>query len=161
MTFHVWHAISGAEVSEMRGHEGGVVSVDGHRVVSGSIDKSIRVWNTITGDEVMPPLRGHEDYVESVTFSPDGTMLSRFHHGRRIVSGSWDFTAPVWDVTTGAQVFPVMREHTIGRSIMVATSVFFSPDASRIISQSRYESLSWDAATGLRVSANEQSDHRL
>jgi hypothetical protein len=39
--------------------------------------------------------------------------------------------------------------------------VFFSPDASRIISQSAYESMSWDGEMGRRLHASEHNDHRL
>ncbi|KAF8225961.1 hypothetical protein L208DRAFT_1407786, partial [Tricholoma matsutake] len=44
------------------------------------------------GHQVGEALRGHEDTVFSVAFSPDGT---------RIVSGSFDKTIRVWDVAKG------------------------------------------------------------
>ena len=40
-------------------------------------------------------LRGHSGAVHSVAFSPDGT---------RVVSGSEDETAKIWDAATGALV---------------------------------------------------------
>ena len=67
-------------------------SPDGSRIVSGSDDKTVRVWDTLTGQPALPPLEGHEASVWSVSFSPDGT---------RIVSGSEDCTARVWDAVTG------------------------------------------------------------
>jgi len=36
-------------------------------------------------------LKGHSDGVTSVSFSPDG---------KRIVSGSWDNTLKVWDISS-------------------------------------------------------------
>ena len=60
-------------------------------VVSGSDDKTVRVWDAVTG-EVISTLTGHSDRVWSVSFSPDGS---------RIVSGSWDKTVRVWDAVTG------------------------------------------------------------
>jgi WD40 repeat protein len=54
-------------------------SPDGTRIVSGSDDKTIRVWDAVTGQQVGEALRGHQSSVRSVAFSPDGT---------RIVSGS-------------------------------------------------------------------------
>ena len=68
----------------LEGHSGPVRSVaisdDGTRVVSGSDDKSVRIWNAVTwGMEHV--LEGHSAAVTSISISPDGT---------RIVSGSND-----------------------------------------------------------------------
>jgi WD40 repeat protein len=50
----VWDAVTGQQVGEaLRGHEDEVMSVafssDGTRIVSGSYDKTIRVWDAATG----------------------------------------------------------------------------------------------------------------
>ena len=62
-------------------------STDGTRIVSGSDDKSVRVWDASTGAE-LKVLNGHTDLVLSAAFSTDGT---------RIVSGSSDNSVRVWD----------------------------------------------------------------
>jgi WD40 repeat protein len=49
--------------------------------VSGSYDRTVRVWDAASGAELLV-LRGHEDWVTAAAFSPDGT---------RIVSGSGSF----------------------------------------------------------------------
>ncbi|KAF8592923.1 WD40 repeat-like protein, partial [Ceratobasidium sp. AG-I] len=75
------------------GHTSGVMSVgfspDGTRIVSGSLDDTIRVWDARSGVLVTEPFEGHTSGVNSVGFSLDGT---------RIVSGSRDHTIRVWDV---------------------------------------------------------------
>ena len=43
----------------------------------------------------MCSLRGHTTVVQSVAFSPDG---------KRVVSGSGDNLAKIWDASTGAEV---------------------------------------------------------
>jgi WD40 repeat protein len=56
------------------------VSPDNRHIVSGSWDKTVRIWNMLTGEEEHV-LRGHSDGgVYSVTVSPDN---------RHVVSGSW------------------------------------------------------------------------
>ncbi|KAF7965390.1 hypothetical protein HWV62_44073 [Athelia sp. TMB] len=56
-------------------------SHDGSRIVSGSEDKTVRVWDALSGQPALLPLQGHEDAVTSVCSSPDGS---------RIASGSVD-----------------------------------------------------------------------
>jgi WD40 repeat protein len=52
--------------------------------VSGSDDKTVRIWNVTTG-EVEAELKGHTDLVTSVSFSQDGSQ---------VVSGSMDKIGP-------------------------------------------------------------------
>lgn len=68
-------------------------SPDGRLVVSGGADKTVRVWDTATEEE-LACMKGHGKTVRSVAFSPDGS---------KVISGSYDFTARVWDVATGRQ----------------------------------------------------------
>ncbi|MEV6325452.1 TIR domain-containing protein, partial [Nocardia sp. NPDC051787] len=72
-------------------------SPDGKRIVSGSHDKTLRLWDAATGQPIGPPLTGHTDVVQSVGFSPDG---------KRIVSGSHDKTLRLWDGATGQPIGP-------------------------------------------------------
>src|SRR5262249_14592478 len=71
----------------LSGHEGSVNSAafspDGLRIVTASDDKTARIWNAVTGQEIAT-LRAHDLRVQSAAFSPDGS---------RIVTASWDATA--------------------------------------------------------------------
>src|SRR5262245_34740143 len=59
----------------------------GNRFIrQGSSWGELKVWDAVTGQETLT-LRGHEDRVSSVAFSPDG---------QRIVSGSSDNSVKVW-----------------------------------------------------------------
>ncbi|MHC5732158.1 MAG: WD40 repeat domain-containing protein, partial [Nostoc sp.] len=61
-------------------------SADGKMIASGSRDRTIKLWNPATGEEILT-LTGHTNTVTSVTFSPDGKTL---------VSGSEDNTIKIW-----------------------------------------------------------------
>ena len=48
-----------------------LVDPDGARIVSGSADKTIKVWDASSGEELRT-LKGHTESVFSASFSPDG-----------------------------------------------------------------------------------------
>ncbi|MFN9732987.1 MAG: NACHT and WD repeat domain-containing protein, partial [Microcystis sp.] len=87
-----------SERNRLEGHDNYVQSVnfspDGKTLVSGSADKTIKLWNVETGQEIRT-LKGHDDSVYSVNFSPDGKTL---------VSGSEDNTIKLWNVETGQEI---------------------------------------------------------
>lgn len=116
--------LSSALQAILRGHDGGVLSVamtpNGRRIVSGSWDKTVRIWEAATGRE-LAVLRGHEGWVESVAITPDG---------RRIVSGSADKTVRIWETQTGREL-AVLRGHDDWVSSVAITS-----DGKRIVSGS-------------------------
>ena len=108
-------------------------SPDGTQIVSGSVDKTLRLWDAVSGAH-LNTLKGHSDSVGSVAFSPDGTQ---------IVSGSTDKTLRLWDAASGAHLN--MLE---GHSDLVQ-SVVFSPDGTQIIFKSQGNTLQlWDTVTG-------------
>ncbi|EGN94798.1 hypothetical protein SERLA73DRAFT_61926 [Serpula lacrymans var. lacrymans S7.3] len=97
----------------LRSHHGSVTSVafssDGTKVVSGSSDQTVRIWDATSGQLVAGPLEGHTQQVRSVGFSPDGT---------KVVSGSWDQTVRIWDATSGQLVAgPFQGHNRVGESV--------------------------------------------
>ncbi|KAG0700941.1 hypothetical protein DFH29DRAFT_589765 [Suillus ampliporus] len=50
-------------------------SSDGTRIMSGSSDKTVRLWDAAMGQPVGGPFQGHTDSVNSASFSPDGTRF--------------------------------------------------------------------------------------
>ena len=97
--------------------------------MSGSADKTVRVWNTATGG-IERVLRGHSEEVYSVTFSPDGT---------RVVSGSYAGIL-LWDAAAN------WIDHV---PPSVVNSVAFSHDGTRVVSGSQTDLVNiWNADTG-------------
>ena len=94
----VWDIETGAEVLQLQ-IEDGVTTVamspDGQYVAAGSLDKSVRVWDTRTGNlsERLDGPDGHKDSVYSVAFAPSG---------RELVSGSLDKTIKMWELNVGS-----------------------------------------------------------
>jgi len=62
-------------------------SPDGSRLASASADKTVKMWDTATGQETLT-LKGHTGWVTSMAFSPDG---------QRLASASADGTVKIWD----------------------------------------------------------------
>ncbi|KIK14898.1 hypothetical protein PISMIDRAFT_342730 [Pisolithus microcarpus 441] len=115
-----WPAVQQA----LEGHTGRVNSVgfssDGKRIVSGSSDKTVRIWDAGRGVQIGGPLEGHTHWVNSVGFSSDG---------KRIVSGSYDKTLRIWDAEKRVWIGGLLEGYT-GR----VNSVGFSSDGKRIVS---------------------------
>ncbi|MDM8007517.1 MAG: zinc ribbon domain-containing protein, partial [Phycisphaerae bacterium] len=121
------------------GHRQSVTSVaispDGRRGLSGSEDKTLRVWNLATG-KCLRKLEGHKDKVICVAISPDG---------QRALSGGGldDLTVRLWELATG-NCLRVFTGHRQG-----VTSVAISPDGRLGLSGSKDNTLRlWELATG-------------
>ncbi|MBO7225218.1 MAG: zinc-ribbon domain-containing protein [Bacteroidales bacterium] len=121
-------------------------SPDGTKIISGLYDKTIKIWDAITG-ECLKTLEGHSFPVNSVAFSPDGT---------KIVSGSYDETIKIWDANTG-KCLKALVGHT--SSIY---SVAYSPDGTKIISGSYDKTIKiWDANIGQCLKTLEGHSQRV
>ncbi|KIK35434.1 hypothetical protein CY34DRAFT_812149 [Suillus luteus UH-Slu-Lm8-n1] len=95
-SLRVWNIKSGKQVGDKwQDGESPVrtiaLSPDGKKVVSGSRDGGVRLWDIDTG-KVVARWMGHTEEVKSVCWS---------QNGQRVLSGSYDGTAREWDVENG------------------------------------------------------------
>ena len=113
--------------SDFNGHSGAVTSVavssDCRFIVSGSSDKTIKLWNIKERREEFTFI-GHTRSVLSVAVSPDS---------RYIVSGSQDTTVKLWSIQERREKFTFIGHHWGVRSVSV------SADSKFIISMSSHD----------------------
>ncbi len=129
------------EVRRMVGHAKEITSVslsrDGRRALSGSFDKTVRLWDLETGKELQL-FKGHEDVVGAVALSRDG---------KQALSGGQDKNVLLWDVETGKEL-----RRLAGHTGTVA-SVAFSSDGRRAITASEDKTVRiWNTVTGEELS---------
>ncbi|MEW6349906.1 MAG: AAA family ATPase [Thermodesulfobacteriota bacterium] len=105
------------------GHHSWVTSVsvspDGRRVLSGTYDRTVRLWDLETG-ECLRTLRGHGDMVSTVSMTLDG---------KRAVSASHDRTIRLWDLESGQCIRTVTSPVELG-------TLSITPDGRRAVSGS-------------------------
>ncbi len=112
-------------------------SRDGRRIATAGIDRVVRLWDAQSG-ALVATLRGHEDEVSSVCFSPDGRTL--------VSAGNYpDSALRLWNVAeNSAKPVAVMPGH--GNT---SKTLAFSPDGTRIASGSMDQTVRlWDGKTG-------------
>jgi WD40 repeat protein/tetratricopeptide (TPR) repeat protein len=95
-------------------------SPDGETLLTGSQDKTARLWEARTGKPIGTPLQ-HEGWVDAVAFSPDSQMA---------LTGSRDKTARLWEARTGKPIGTPLQ-HRAG-----VMAVAFSPDGQTVLTGS-------------------------
>ena len=75
---------------------------DGKTLATGSIDKTIEVWNNTDTDKPLYRLIGHTESITAIDFSVDA---------KRLASASSDKTVRLWDLATG-QAIQILIGHT-------------------------------------------------
>ncbi len=82
----------------LTGHTGRVSSIaftpDGRTLISGSVDKTIRFWDSFTGGQTRK-IEAHEAGVNAIAVSRDGKLVA---------SGSFDNSAKIWSIDSGDHV---------------------------------------------------------
>ena len=151
-TILLWDVDSGELITSLEGHTGGILrlrgfsalafSPDGTTLASGARDGTILLWDMET-KEIIATLEGYADWVNLVSFSPDGAILA---------SGSGN-TILLWDMET-KEIIATLEGHAGW-----VNSVSFSPDGATLASGAGDGTiLLWDVAEwtnlGAAVAAN-------
>ena len=111
------------------------ISPDGKLLVTGSWDRSAKIWDIATGKAVRKLDGLHQGYVNSVEFSPDG---------QTILTASDDGTARLWDAATGEPSETILQGHE--SRIRQAS---FSRDGTHVLTTANDKTARiWDRHTG-------------
>lgn len=150
----VWNLAQGGQAVGDFAHQRWVTtasfSPDGRHLLTGSMDKTAKLWDLRQGSELF-------------TF-PHGRFVldAQFNHGgTRLVTAASDQTGGefrVWDVQTGAQV--CMLDNAEGKVKGVIYQATFSPDDRHLAVASFDSTVTlWDAVTGRMVLPPMQHNH--
>jgi WD40 repeat protein len=130
------------------GHLGFISSLaitpDGTKVVSGSNDRTIKIWNLTTGQELLTffPCYSTAGLLSWLFFlfvkvTPDGT---------KVIAGSTEGTIEIWDLNI-EQELCTLYAHT-----ETLTTVDITPDGEKIVSGSVDKTIKvWDLVTGQQL----------
>ncbi|ONI88740.1 hypothetical protein ALI22I_17250 [Saccharothrix sp. ALI-22-I] len=154
-TVRAWDLMTGQEIHTLTGYvapteamaratngnRAMALASDGSRVIIGSEDGTVRVWDLTTGRELRI-LTGHTGPVQAVAVTPDGTHA--------ITGSNGDKTARVWDLATGEVTHTLTEGHTAP-----IHAVSLTPDGTLAITSSHSDdgaytgtSRVWDLTTG-------------
>ncbi|MGB8982423.1 MAG: WD40 repeat domain-containing protein [Anaerolineales bacterium] len=101
-----------------------VMTPDSKQIVSGSWDKTIKIWDLSSGG-LLHNIQGNSGAVYALAMTPDG---------QQVISGNKDGTVKVWDLSSG-RLLHNLEGHTGGAQAVAVTA-----DGQKIVSGG------WDAA---------------
>jgi serine/threonine protein kinase/WD40 repeat protein len=120
-----------------------VFSRDGHRVVTGHGDNSLRVWDADTRRLICQPKRGERktpdrELIMAVAFSPDGRRVAESTRKYGLLSNRYP-SIRMWDADSGAAVgrdLGALPTPELGRPFGAVDSLNFTADGRWLVARS-------------------------
>ncbi|CAL1172586.1 unnamed protein product [Cladocopium goreaui] len=113
----------------------------GSKFITGSYDRTCRVWDTLSGEELLT-LDGHKNVVYAIAFNNP--------FGDKIITGSFDKTARLWDANTGQCIHTLKGHHT------EIVCVAFNIQGTHVATGSMDNTAKlWDVDTGQQIASLE------
>lgn len=147
-TIKLWDATNGREARTLIGHSSGVTSVAfdvyGKRLVSASADNTLRVWDVISGQEILTIKKGLQD---SGVLSVNMALST---DGKRLASAGFGGTIKEWDARISLEALKLQVPGWV-------KSVAFSPNGEQLAAavsagfEMPGEVKVWDVSSGQEV----------
>lgn len=151
-TVHIWDAVTGQEIRQLRGHSAYVqtaaFSPDGKQIITTGGDGTARIWDATTGAQLRL-LTEDTGRVLSAAFSPDGKSIVTA--GCERIAGldnCFAATVRVWDAAPKPEVTQLGGYGSAGFS-----SAVYSPNGQFIVTTVAFGSTVdiWNAITGKQI----------
>lgn len=124
------------------------LSSDNRQIVSGSRDRSLKLWNTVA--ECKYTMTGHNDWVSCVRFSPATAQPV-------VVSCGWDRAVKVWNLSTGDNFCKIRNSFNAHTGYL--NTITISPDGSLCASGGKDGvAMLWDLTEGKHLYTLEAGD---
>ena len=130
----MWRVKDGEQVARMKGGYDPVHSLAASRNgkwIAAGTSRGLFLWDGQTYEQVLK--HEEDDWIRSIDFSPDST---------RLVTGTDNKTAIVWDLATGKQV------QTLHHELKWVTAAKYSPRGDRIVTADPDDVRVWDSNNG-------------
>lgn len=137
---YLWDVKTGNLLIEWEGHEGSVYSVafnhDGTKLVSGSSDYTIKIWDLKTMEN-----GSNSSFLKELKHTV-ASKISYNHDGTKILtlSSFSENGAKIWDVETGKVLYTLLTPD--------AEEVAFNNDGTKIVSIDEFNLKIWDVESG-------------
>ena len=120
----VWNANTGKFLYKWKGHfdliNAFVVSPDGCKLISGSRDKTVKLWQLGSDKgQLIHTLIGHQGFIYTLAVSPDWSIAA---------SGSSDKTVFLWDLEKGKLLY------TLDKHLGFVRALAFASDGKKLVS---------------------------
>jgi WD40 repeat protein len=136
----LWDATTGQPLGERLNHKAAVVeaqfSRDGSLLLTVAQGGTVRIWEIATHNVITEPLR-YTDFVDAA-FTTDGHVRTSSRAAKQRL---------IWDVKRPHALPTILRHHDHHDAV---TGAEFSPDASKILTQSS-TTIVWDVKTGQQL----------
>ncbi|AAS52944.1 AER263Cp [Eremothecium gossypii ATCC 10895] len=143
-TARIWDCDTQTPLCTLKGHSNWVLcvawSADGEVIATGSMDATIRLWDSEKGQSLGDALRGHTKWITSLSWEP--IHLVKPGEKPRLASASKDGTIKIWDTTRRVCIY-TLSGHTSSVSCIKwgGRNVLYSASHDRTVR-------CWDMAAG-------------
>ena len=106
---------------------------DGQRIVSGSANGIITIYDIINGKEIMTLDNSPREVIKAISYSPDGSKII----------AAFENCFKIWDANNGREIMTIYEQN------MYLNTASFSPDGTKIIAN--YSNSLWRGGDGSNI----------